>query len=238
MKIQTAISFGLLLAFSTSAYSQSCRDYVKPGLTPALDEACKKINNYYSLSAVLHMSRYFSAPTVEQVLAASKIDSLSAATLIGQYPKDVSPEIIEAIAEVDTISEQVCVDGYDGIFNDPSLEEIKYCTSQEGGKKKCHTLDQSVDKARELASDVDQVVGAIDPNAKAKSSSQIYYKWDGAGFCNEHAPNGATIEKHVARYLCEAVAPSVYKFDAGGYCNKLTPSGSVIESHVSKMHCR
>ncbi len=238
MKIQTVLLFILLFVFSTSGYSQSCRDYVKPGLTPALDEACKKIDNYYSLSAVLHLSRYFSAPTVEQILAASKIDSLSAATLIEQYPKDVSPEIIEAIAEVDTISEQVCVDGYDGILKDPSLEDIKYCTSQEGRKKKCQMLDKSVDKTRDLASDVGEVVGAMDPNAGLKSSSKTYYKWDNAGFCNEHAVNGATIEKHIARYLCEAVAPPVYKFDAGGYCNKLTPSGSVIENHVSKMHCR
>ncbi len=232
---KNVILFLILVFISASAFSEiiPCRDLMKPRLTPELDEACKTIKNMNALMAVRFISSVLYSPTPEQVRAASKIRTYEAAEIVWNYGRKVSPEIIEAIAEIDTFSELECFRGYDGLFSDPTLDQIRYCTSQDCST--CRSAEKKADVTEELAETIDEITGKLDQERKAAATR---YKWDNAGFCNEHAPNGAVTIGHVGRYNCEAIAPSVYRFDNAGFCNRYTPAGAVIEGHVSRMKCR
>lgn len=225
----------ILIFISASAFSEiiPCRDLMRPRLTTELDEACKTIKGIHALMAVRGISGVLYSPTPEQVRATSKVHSFEAAEIIQSYGRNVSPEMIEAIAEIDTLAEAECFRGYDGLFSDPTLDQIKYCTSQDCSA--CHSAEKEEDKAGELAGTIDAITGQLGTTKVANSTK---YQWDNAGFCNKHAPNGAVTQWHVGRFNCDAVAPSVYRFDSAGYCNRYTPNGATIEHHVARMHCR
>lgn len=225
----------ILILISASAFSQviPCRDLMKPRLTPELDEACKTVQGVHALMAVRSISGVLYSPTPEQVRATSKIRSFEAAEIVQSYGRKVSPEMIEAIAEIDTFAEAECFRGYGGLFSDPTLEQIRYCTSQDCST--CHSAEKSADVTEELANTIDEITGKLDQEKKAAVAR---YQWDNAGFCNEHAPNGAVTQWHVGRFNCDAVAPSVYRFDYAGYCNRYTPAGAAIEHHVARFKCR